>query len=414
MFTFLLPLVFVLLLTPLWNTRELTYNILNQYNASTQPQNRVISQYFTDPDLEAYMKGADDILIPSNLASTSNCTRLSITFVMVRVKHDQNPQSVTVEFFYDDETNINRSKPGVLFYSRQFSTMVWDNISLNKVFNMTFDFNNGDGNEIMGGAVFDLFNVSFFPPNKRIWISFHATGPRSFSFAGFQENCLYWMTYGDSPVNNKLYDNITLNQEYHFIDLNNSMREGLQQWTQADIAEPLIGLNSYSYNLAWNVDLICHDMTTEQPSSSPTVIPTGSPTDIIPITVSPTESPTTASNENITTDPPTLFNYTILETIDKKAVLIGIAIPVALIALCCLCLCFCYRKWRKKKSEKQKQLAKFEVLNSGYADESVKLDVNDDIGDIFSDGLNHNNHSNRDIELKTFNVNNTGNKEKRH
>jgi hypothetical protein len=401
------------------DAREFTHNILNQYNSSTNPQNRLISQYFTDPDLEAYMKGADDILIPSNLALNLNCTRLSITFVMVRVKHDQNPQFVTVEFFYDDETNSS-SRPGILFYSRHFNSMVWDNISLNKVFNMTFDFNNGDMNEVTDGAVFDLSNESFFPPNKKIWISFHATGPRDFSFAGFEENCLYWITHGNSPVNAKLYDNITLNQQYHFIDLNNSMREGLQQWTRAEIAEPLLGLNSHSYNLAWNVELVCHDDSiTEHPTLSPTTTtttssPTFSPTTIIsPPPPLITESPTL--NENITVDPPTLFNYTILETIDKKAVLIGIAIPIAIIALCCLCLCFCYRKWRRKKTEKQKQSAEIELLDKGYVNENIKLDDNitTEIGDIFSNGINRYNNNDDEIEMKSFNSNNNNNNGKK-
>lgn len=407
----LLPLLLLALLIDLTDARAFTYNILNQSIGSEAPQNRLISQHFTDVDLEAYIKGADDILIPSNLAGPLNCSSLVITFVMVRVKHDENPQSVTVQFFYDDDdlAGGGGGKPGILFYSHQFYGMVWDNITQNRLFNMTFIFKNGDVSDY-DGTVFNLSNTTLLPPNKRIWISFYATGPRDFSFAGFEENCLYWATYDNDRPNTWLYaNNTTRNRPYHFIDLNNTMREGLQQWTPANIAEPLIGLNSLSLNLAWSVEFGCYDQTTESPTTRPTSTPTST---LAPTTTTTTPlAPTEEEIHNVTPVIPTeahTINYTIFIDIDQKSMIIGILVPLSLMSLLCLCCCFCYRCYRRKKAEKERIYRfNFEKLNPAYTDEHYDNIFEGSKGKLIqsssSENYNNNNNNNDDeVELDIF------------
>jgi len=339
--------------------RRFTHNILNQSVGSDSSQNRVICQHFTDPDLEADIKAADDIIISPALASSLNCSSMDITFVMVRSRHDESPQSVTVQFLYDVTNPItgnDTGKPGNVFYSRVFYGMVWDNISIGRNFNMTFHFKNGDVSDD-GLTIFDLANTNLFPPGRRIWISFFATGPRDFSFAGFEENCLFWSTEDNDRPDAYLSDNQTRNRPYYFIDVNNTMRENLQNWSPANVAEPLIGVNSLSLNLAWSVELVCHDLVTESPTSAPTLIPTKSPSQA-PTTSAPT-IPTFSPTENntmiIETDSPN-SNYTIFQDLDRNSLIAGILIPIAFLLLCCLCCCFCYRRWKRKREEaKQKQ-----------------------------------------------------------
>ncbi len=334
--------------------RRFTHNILNQSVGSDAPQNRIICQHFTDPDLEAYIKASDDIIISTDLAISLNCSALDITFVMVRSRHDENPQSVTVQFLYDVPdpiTGNDTGRPGRVFYSHAFYGMVWDNISIGRLFNMTFHFQQGDKSDD-GLTVFSLSDRNLFPPGRRIWVSFFATGPRDFSFAGFEENCLFWSTQDNDRPDAYLPDNQTRNRPYYFIDLNNTMREGLQNWSPANVVEPLIGVNSLSLNLAWSVELICHDLQTESPTSSPTLSPTLTPTNT-PTTSTPTIAPT--NNDSIIIDEtssPT-GNYTIFPGLDRNSMIIGILVPLGLSLLCCLCCCFCYRRWKRQRDEKK-------------------------------------------------------------
>lgn len=380
--------------------RRFTHNILNQSVGSDAPQNRVICQHFTDPDLEAYIKASDDIIISTDLASSLNCSSMDITFVMVRSRHDENPQSVTVQFLYDVTNPItgnDTGKPGSVFYSRAFYGMVWDNISIGSIFNMTFHLKNGDISDD-GLTVFSLSDRNLFPPGRRIWVSFFATGPRDFSFAGFEENCLFWATEENERPNTYLSDNQTRNRPYYFIDLNNTMRENLQNWSPANIAEPLIGVNSISLNLAWSVELICHDLQTESPTSSPTMTPTTTMSPSNAPTI-PTFSPIDDDNDSIiiiddnNTRSPT-SNYTIFQDLDRNSLIIGILVPIGLFALCGLCCCFCYRRWKRQRDEK-KQKKGYQTLE--------RLDPNIGGGGGGGDGLyrDEKNKSN-EIELDIF------------
>ncbi len=405
-----LVLLFILtIFTPTGLCRKFTHNILNQSIGSDAPQNRVICQHFTDPDLEAYIKAADDIIISSDLAVSLNCSSMEITFVMVRSRHDENPQSVTVQFLYDVTnplTGNDTGKPGTVFYSHVFYGMVWDNISIGSTFNMTFRFKNGDVGDD-GITIFNLANRNLFPPGRRIWVSFFATGPRDFSFAGFEENCLFWSTQDTDMPDAYLSDNQTRNRPYYFIDLNNTMREGLQNWSPANIAEPLIGVNSLSFNLAWSVEFICYNTETDSPTASPTTTPTKEPSSA-PIAAIPTLSltPTTiapTTNEVIINDTssPT-SNYTIFQDLDRNSMIIGILVPIGLLILCSLCCCFCYRRWKRKRDEKKIQqgyltLEKLDNKNNNesYNNEKETISNGTEIeldDDIFSERNNNNNN----------------------
>ena len=376
----------ILLFTGDGQCRQFTHNILNQSIGSDAPQNRVICQHFTDPDLEAYIKAADDISISTDLAVSLNCSSLDLTFVMVRSRHDENPQSVTIQFLYDQPDPITGNdigKPGRVFYSRTFYGMVWDNISIGNLFNMTYHFKQGDKSDD-GLTLFSLSDRNLFPPGRRIWISFFATGPRDFSFAGFEENCLFWSTEDNDRPDPYLSDNQTRNRPYYFIDLNNTMRENLQNWSPANVAEPLIGVNSISLNLAWSAEFICHDLQTDSPTSTPTLQPTSTPTSI------PTGSPSITPTNTTPTDNDTVIivetnsptsNYTIFQDLDRNSMIIGILVPLGLSLLCCVCCICCYRRWKRQRDEKKMKHGYFTVgkLDSTIPDNNLYKNEKDDI-----------------------------------
>lgn len=326
-----------------------TVRILDQSSPSIQAQqNKLISQHFTDLNLNARLRAADDFALPFDM-TTQNCSAIEVNMKLLRYKHNENPSFLTIHLF---SNNVIDNKPGQLIFSQNINNTVWDDSLVQKVFDFKFRLNRGQISAHDGKTVFDLENPQFVHPGQRLWLSLFATGTRNYSFSGYEENCLFWVTHENSSVMT------SDNRQYYFIDEKNIMGLNLFNWSPASKVESLLGLNSVSLNLAWSVDLLCTP-------------PTRMPTTEAPVEVIYTTDAPTIIIFNETTDEPTTAipwrNQTIFgDTSQLKIILLSVLIPLGFVALCCLCCIWCYRCRRHYLKTKKRKTQKMDPLNYNY------------------------------------------------
>ena len=366
----IIQLLFLVLFVVLSNA-ETTYSLLNQSNGYTlyfDLTNRVECHNYTDFWGYPLICVADDFILPSfvNLDMSRDCTGLSLNFTTIRLKVDMDPLSITIRLFRHNTSNNGPSDTA--FYTRTMcspdGTCKWPT-RLNTPAVTSITLNNGDPDD-KGTSVFDLATL---PTGETLWVSIYVSVPDHPSTTILKENSLYWMTLENKstsmPLQKTFYDG-TPNYNYKYIDVNNLHRSGFTSWTDASVVQPLLGVSTTTFNMAWTVSLLCQSGTTFllsfPPTESPTVSPTtGAPTTLTPTlvptiaptaepTLEPTSEPTTASNDTSMGNETQWYEKYIREPTRDQIIIYGILGPTLFLfsLFCCACLCIkCYR-YRKR------------------------------------------------------------------
>lgn len=354
----LLPLLLLLL----GSTHGFMQLLQSQFPASTVVGNRIVCQNFTDflPSV-VFMYAADDFVVPQpDLAL--RYTALQLQLGLVRMKHDENPRSLTVQLLRNNDAD---DSPGRAFYAHTY-VLNWSDRQLDVPFNLTLRLSAGDSNELDNGRTqFDPMDELLLPRDTRMWLAVYATGPRNWAMT-MAENSLFWSTAAPGARNASLSGAVA-NRPYYFRDTNNALREGFVNWTAAPTVERVFGMDSVSHNLAWSLALVAQD--TGAPTGPPTN-ETGAPTAVPIGTAVPTDAPT--DDEEIVwpnvTAPTTGTNGTNTVLTDSSLIRIAVTIALCIIVTCCLaCLCLYYCIKRRKMQQLKSEKVKLENLDGRYS-----------------------------------------------
>lgn len=343
---------------------NISYSLLNQTNGYTlyfDLTNRVECHNYTDFWGYPLVCVADDFILPSfvNLDMSRDCTGLSLNFTTIRLRVDMDPLSITIRLFRHNTSNNGPSDTA--FYTRTMcspdGTCKWPT-RLNTPSVTSITLHNGDPDD-NGSSV---FNLAALPTGETLWVSIYVSVPDHPSTTILKENSLYWMTLENkstsTPLQKTFYDG-TPNYNYKYIDVNNLHRNGFTSWTDATVVQPLLGVSTTTFNMAWSVSLICQSGTTFLLSFPPTESPTSSPTTATP-TMAPTYAPTIAPTSEPTSEPTTLNDTTtgnetmwyekyIREQTREQIIIYSIlGATLFLFSLCC-CVCLCIKCYRYRK-----------------------------------------------------------------
>jgi hypothetical protein len=333
----------------------------SQFPASPDPRNRIVCQNFTDflPQV-VFMYAADDFVVPQP-DLTLQYSAMQLTLGLLRMKHDQDPQALTVQLLRNNDTD---DSPGLPFFQYTFRALNWSDWQLDVPFNLTLLLRFGLLNELDHRTRFDPLDSRVMPRDVRTWLAVYATGPRNYALS-MQENCLFWSTAA-AGVRNSTLPGALVNRPYFFRDVGNALKEGFTQWTPAPVVERAFLMESVSHNLAWSLALVARD----------TAAPTGAPTNATP-TRAPTGAPSGAPTEddegivwpNVTA-PTVAGNGTIVVLSDSPVVRVVVSIIVALVTSCCLCcLCVYYCVKRRKIQKLKQEKVQLQRLDSHYNNE---------------------------------------------
>lgn len=355
-----------------------SYNLLNQTNGYTlyfDLTNRLECHNYTDVWGYPLICVADDFVLPAflGLDMTRVCNGLLFNFTTIRLKVDMDPNSITIRLFSHNTTSGTPTNSA--FFTRTMcspdNTCVWPS-RLNVPAVTTIALNNGDLDD-NGVTAFDL---SKLPSGQTLWVSIYVSVPDHPSTSILRENSLYWMTLDNkstsTPLQQRFYDG-TPNYNYKYIDVNNFHRNNFTSWTDASIVQPVLGVYTTTFNMAWTVSLVCQSGTTFLLSFPPTLSPTESPTTMIPTSVptqapsnGPTQSPTMIPTSEPTSEPtnePTVIVLTPNETVNsnnetrwydpylqnQQIVMYTLAgLTLFLFSVCC-CVCLCIKCYRYRK-----------------------------------------------------------------
>lgn len=392
--------------------KNYTVNLVNQINDNNTLftlNNKVYSQLILDYGrTPALIQACDDVMIPNDnyfkLLNISNgihdCYSMIITFNTLRMKYNKDPINITIQLITHNEAT---NSPENIFFSKTLLSPYnkWEDQYLNKPSLTTIIINNGDLDD--NNIKFNLSNPLLIKQDKLIWVSFYVSLPMNvyvFPNNTLVHNDMFWLTY-----NNDKQDH------YHFFfkDSLNILRKNFISWTNANIVQPALGINTTSHNLAWSLSLKCYqeeDKTevpsikpiTLQPSNNPTEEPTEQNTLIEPtnepieeLTNGPTEEMTNEPTEEITNEPtiitsiPTIFMNNTPEptyniTIDEKFIsnhIMEILLIVFLLPFCCMvCLCFCCFIKRRIRQHKMEIFQKISI------DSALNKNKNENISEI--------------------------------
>lgn len=354
----LLPLLLLLL----GSTHGFMQLLQSQFPASTVLGNRIVCQNFTDflPSV-IFMYAADDFVVPQpDLAL--RYTALQVQLGLVRMKHDENPRSLTVQLLRNNDAD---DSPGRAFYSHTY-VLNWSDAQLDTPFNLTLRLTTGDANEMDSRAPFDVMDEVLLPRDTRLWLALYATGPRNWAMT-MAENSLFWSTAAPSARNATL-SSVLRNRPYFFRDATNALREGFINWTAAPVVERVFGMDSVSHNLAWSLALVSQDTpaptaapTNGTDTGAPTAVPTGAPTDDEEIVWPNVTAPTTGSNGTTTV------------LTDSNLIRIVVTIALCVVVTCCLaCLCLYYCIRRSKIQQLKSEKVKLENLSDRYRTDDGK------------------------------------------
>ena len=434
----------VLLVGEVNSAQQQTYEpitILNQsnvYELFYDLTNKIQCDNYTDYWGFPVFQAADDFVLPAwtGLPTvhhvSADCAALNFTFTTVRSYQDQDPASITLQLFYDNQT-APRSDA---FFTRTFcapgttttpmANCAWPR-KINIPINITLALANGDVADD-GVTVFDLNNASLLPVGRRLWVSFYATVPEHKARNLLRSNSLYWMTLnaknGSSPLVDPFPTNAVPNAHYHYRDTLNMDKINATDWVDAtyyQLQKP--GLFTTTYNMAFAVSLHCLyippvetlppstgrptwspvpvvvvvvvvvNTTTGTPTSVPTTTTTtttlaptsGAPADVTtqPITDGPTPPPTT-NTTNTTVLPPWMVGY--LAQKQTQLIIYSVIGTLLLIILCCFVL---YWLRRRGYCCRRKVIVINDTLNAAEAN-----------GDIEMNPL-HNGHGEHDFSLSS-------------
>lgn len=350
-------------------------NQTNGYTLYYDLTNRIECHNYTDIWGYPLVTVADDFVIPvfMDLNMTSDCAGISFNFTTIRLKVDTDPYSITTRLFYHDSiTNGPRNTP---FFTRTQcspdNTCRWPT-RLNVPMTTTIMINNGD----LADDKVTPFDLASLPQGQTLWASIYVSVPDHPSTSILRENSLFWMTLDNkstsSPLQTVFY-NETPNYHYKYIDVNNLHRNGFTSWTDATVVQPILGIYTNTFNMAWTVSIICNGSNLSiLPIIEPTPMPTSEPTTSTP-TMAPTLAPSVAPTSVPTnTMVPTFDNETTIINgtewyekyiKDKQAQVILYAalgtILIIVILSCLVCLCMKYYRYRKKHNNGVTSLDKY-------------------------------------------------------
>ncbi len=350
--------------------------IVNQTNGYTlyyDLSNKIECHNYTDIWGFPLVAVADDFVIPafSNLDMKNDCLGLSFNFTTIRLKVDTDPYSITTRLFYHDE--VTNGPRNTSFFKRtqcapDNNTCRWST-RLNVPITTTISIYNGD----MDDDNITVFDLSSLPQAQTIWASIYVSVPDHPSTSILRENNLFWMTLDNkstsTPIQHQFY-NETPNHNYKYIDVNNLHKNGFIKWTDATVVQPVLGIHTNTFNMAWTVSLLCNGTNITvlpiiQPTAEPTTEPTSEPTSMP--TNAPTLQPTSAPTNPviITTPAPTIIdNITDAPTVndtawyenylkDRQTQMIVYSVLGTFFIIICLscitCLCLKYLRYRKRK-----------------------------------------------------------------
>lgn len=234
-------------------------SIVNQLNVTTNdPTNKLVAQKFTDilPQLPR-LYVMDDFVLPLNLSS--NITIMQLSFTMIRLRRDADPDSISIVLMYN---NPLTQGPGELFFTKTVrapnNPPVWRNDSLGTHEVISLNITQGEQCALHPSVVFDFAEPTFLPRGVRLWLGFYVTGARHFVDAPtYAENIVFWCmtteTVADSWTAN---DDKLPNAPYFFIDESNILSKGLTNWSNATTIKTLLGIKSNSRNMAWSMTLL--------------------------------------------------------------------------------------------------------------------------------------------------------------
>jgi hypothetical protein len=300
-------------------------NVVNQanvYELFYDLTNRVECDNYTDYYSQygwPVVQAADDFVLPSYATlptpnhMSSDCTALAFTFATIRWRQDLDPVSVTLQLFYNNaSSNGPQNTP---FFSRTTcapnattttTNCGWDP-RLRAVLNTTLVLTNGDLADD-GVTRFSLSNQSLLPVGRRLWVSFFATVPMHYARNLLTSNSLFWMTLnnktGSTPVLAQFATNGVANQHYRYRN-RQKLYYNASQWVDATFIQPLLGVRTTTFNMAWRADLICAYIPPITDAPTNTQPPTAVPTTATTTTEAPTEEPTNEPTAETTAEPTT-------------------------------------------------------------------------------------------------------------
>jgi hypothetical protein len=355
-------------------------NVLNQanvYELFYDLSNHVECDNYTDYFSQygwPVVQAVDDFVLPSYATlptpnhMSSDCIGLSFTFATLRWKQDLDPVSITLQLFYNNaSTNGPQNTP---FFSRttcapNATSCAWDT-RLRAAINTTLVLTNGDMADD-GVTRFSLSNQSLLPVGRRLWVSFFATVPMHYARNLLSSNSLFWMTLnnktGSAPVLAQFPTNGVPNQHYRYRN-RQKLFYNASQWVDATFIQPLLGVRTTTFNMAWRADLICAYIppitnaptNAQPPTGVPTQVPTGEPT-----SEPTTATPTTGNETNTTTVSPTAAADTNGTAwwyekymADRRTQIIVYSVlgTLFLLVLCVIC-CYCAKRrgWFRRKNK---------------------------------------------------------------
>lgn len=377
-------------------SQQVLINQTNGYTLYYDITNRLECHNYTDFWAYPLVRVADDFVLPAfrTLDLKNNCSGLVFTFTTIRLKIDTDPYSITIQLFHHNKTaNTPQNNP---FFSRTTcspdGTCVWPT-RLNTPLTTTITINQGD----RGDDGSTLFDLSSLPTSVTLWVSIYITAPDHPSTSILRENSLYWMSLDNKSTSTPLqpmFYNETPNYHYQYIDVNNIHRNGFTSWTDATIVQPILGVTTTTFNMAFTVTLLCKagvDMTilattdapTSQPTEAPTVTPTQKPT------VAPTLAPTTLSPPPVQADnttsvspsPTNVTNGTIWDDPSLVPLSIWVSVPLGVVVLV-MTILVCLRCCRRCKrvinvgaylrSRKKDSSVELETLHNGAVETSYR------------------------------------------
>lgn len=241
--------------------------IVNQVNVEEPVEhydrtNRVFCQKYTDLRDHPLLRAADDFVLTHD-DPHNECDSLLFEFTTIRTKSDRNPDAITLQLFYHNESN---DKPcDEPFFERHYITeSVWQNVALGRPVTTRLELSNGDINEGPEmSLVFHLSNKTLLPRNKRLWVSMYATMPHNHNQAHIATNNMMWVTLNHKKGSTPLVASFgsTENMNYHFRDKTDFLHQGFTQWTDADgDVQRILGIKTETFNMAWRLTMNCDTM----------------------------------------------------------------------------------------------------------------------------------------------------------
>lgn len=223
--------------------------VITQRNASESRKNKLVCQKFTDEPQEPRLFAADHFSLPENISSVINTFQLK--FVVIRLRHDADPDSITVVLMYDEPKT---QSPGTVFFTKTVrapgNPPIWRNDTVGET--ELIELNITQGEVDSQGVVFDIQNTTFLPRGvqQRLWLGIYATGARHFVLLPRSENVFFWCTTDQLAA-------VGETTPYFFRDESNLMKIPLfVNWTNATVVETLLGLNSGEKHMAWSLTLL--------------------------------------------------------------------------------------------------------------------------------------------------------------